>query len=81
MPRSTRAFPLLAASACALALSACAAVGPNFKAPDAPKGAAAAGYAMAGDAVAPGVKLTPDTRDRRALVAGLRFAGPGPRDP
>jgi len=53
MPRSTRAFPILAASASALSLAACATVGPNFKAPDAPKGPAAAGYAMAGDPAAP----------------------------
>jgi NodT family efflux transporter outer membrane factor (OMF) lipoprotein len=62
MPLLTR-FPLrLAATASALALSACTTVGPNFKTPDAPKGAAAAGYAMAGDAVAPGVQLSPEAR-------------------
>jgi NodT family efflux transporter outer membrane factor (OMF) lipoprotein len=63
MPWSIRSFRrLLAVSASALALTACAAVGPNFRAPQGPKGAAAAGYAMAGDAVAPGVRLSPDAR-------------------
>jgi NodT family efflux transporter outer membrane factor (OMF) lipoprotein len=62
MPQSTRLLPILAASASALTLAACATVGPNFKAPVAPQGAAAAGYAMAGDAAAPGVQLTPDAR-------------------
>ncbi len=50
---------ILLAAASALALSACAAVGPDFKAPAAPTGA---GYAMAGDAPAPGVRLSPDPR-------------------
>ena len=40
----------LAASVSLVALAACATVGPNFKAPEAPQSAAAAGYAMAGDA-------------------------------
>nr|MEA2799167.1 hypothetical protein [Phenylobacterium sp.] len=63
MPLSTRSLRRLAvASVSALALSACATVGPNFKTPDAPRGAAAAGYAMTGDAVAPGVRLTPEAR-------------------
>jgi NodT family efflux transporter outer membrane factor (OMF) lipoprotein len=62
MPLSTRPLRLLAVSASALTLAACATVGPNFKAPEGPKGAAAAGYAMAGDAVAPGVRLSPDAR-------------------
>jgi NodT family efflux transporter outer membrane factor (OMF) lipoprotein len=62
MPLSTRLFSILAASASALTLAACATVGPNFKAPEGPKGPAAAGYAMAGDAAAPGVKLSPDAR-------------------
>jgi NodT family efflux transporter outer membrane factor (OMF) lipoprotein len=53
---------LLAASVSALALSACATVGPNFKAPDAPQGPAAAGYAMRGDASPAGVRLSPETR-------------------
>ncbi|MDB5466693.1 MAG: efflux system, outer rane lipoprotein NodT family [Phenylobacterium sp.] len=63
MPLSTRSVRRLAvASVSALALSACATVGPNFKTPEPPKGPAAAGYAMAGDAAAPGVRLTPDAR-------------------
>jgi NodT family efflux transporter outer membrane factor (OMF) lipoprotein len=62
MPLSTRSLRLLAATASALALTACAAVGPNFKTPEGPKGPAAGGYAMAGDAVAPGVRLSPDAR-------------------
>lgn len=62
MPRLTRLFSQLAVSASALALSACATVGPNFKAPEGPKGPAAAGYAMAGDAVPSGVQLSPDAR-------------------
>jgi NodT family efflux transporter outer membrane factor (OMF) lipoprotein len=52
----------LAASVSALALSACATVGPNFKTPAAPQGPAAAGYAMAGDASPAGVRLSPETR-------------------
>ncbi|HEY2483169.1 MAG TPA: efflux transporter outer membrane subunit [Caulobacteraceae bacterium] len=43
----------------ALALSGCAAVGPNFKSPAAPK---VSGYAMAGDAVPANVALSPDKR-------------------
>jgi NodT family efflux transporter outer membrane factor (OMF) lipoprotein len=62
MPLLTRTLRLLAATASTLALAACATVGPNFKAPEVPKGPAAAGYAMAGDAVAPGVRLSPDAR-------------------
>jgi NodT family efflux transporter outer membrane factor (OMF) lipoprotein len=62
MPPSTRFSRLLAATASALALAACATVGPNFKAPESPKGAAANGYAMAGDAAAPGLRLSPDAR-------------------
>ncbi len=62
MPLLNRSLLRLAATASALTLGACATVGPNFKTPDAPKGAAAAGYAMAGDAVAPGVRLTPEAR-------------------
>src|SRR6516162_1971069 len=49
-------------SASMLALAACAAVGPNFKAPAAPGGAAGGAYAMAGDPEAPGVRMTPDAR-------------------
>ena len=62
MPLSTRSLRLLAVSASALTLAACAAVGPNFKAPDGPKDAAAASYAMAGDPAAPGVRLSPEAR-------------------
>ena len=62
MRLSTRTLRLLAATASVLALGACATVGPNIKTPDGPKGAAAAGYAMAGDASAPGVRLSPDQR-------------------
>jgi NodT family efflux transporter outer membrane factor (OMF) lipoprotein len=60
MLSSTRTPLLIAASA--LALTACAAVGPNFKAPAGPSGAAAAGYAMQGDPSPAGVRLTPETR-------------------
>lgn len=52
----------LAAAASVLALAACTTVGPNFKTPEGPKGAAAAGYTMAGDPAAPGVQLTPEAR-------------------
>lgn len=62
MPLSTKPLHLVAASASAFALAACATVGPNFKAPEGPKGAAAAGYAMTGDIGAPGVGLSPDAR-------------------
>lgn len=62
MPLLTKPFLHLAATASALALGACAAVGPDFKTPDGPKGAAAAGYAMAGDIAAPGVRLSPESR-------------------
>jgi NodT family efflux transporter outer membrane factor (OMF) lipoprotein len=62
MPLSTSSLRSLAAAASVLALSACAAVGPNFKQPDGPKGVAAQSYAMAGDAAAPGVRLTPEAR-------------------
>jgi NodT family efflux transporter outer membrane factor (OMF) lipoprotein len=62
MPLSTRTLRLLAATASVLALAACATVGPNFKTPEGPKGPAAAGYARAGDALAPGVRLSPDAR-------------------
>jgi len=62
MPLSINTLRRLAVSASAVALSACATVGPNFKAPEPPKGAAAAGYAMAGDVAASGVRLSPDAR-------------------
>jgi NodT family efflux transporter outer membrane factor (OMF) lipoprotein len=47
------------ALAAAAMLAACATVGPNFKAPDAP---AAAGYAMRGDSLPAIARLTPDAR-------------------
>lgn len=52
----------LAAPVSLLALGACAAVGPDFRTPEGPKGPAAAGYAMAGDAPAPGAVLAPEAR-------------------
>ena len=51
---------LLLVAASALSLTACATVGPNFQPPAPPAGPAGASYAMKGDAVAPGVRLTPD---------------------
>ena len=63
MPPPTR--NLLAACASALALAACTTVGPSFKAPAPPQGAAAAGYAMAGDPAAAQARLSPG-----ASVAG-----------
>jgi NodT family efflux transporter outer membrane factor (OMF) lipoprotein len=62
MSRSKRLLVRLAAAASVLALGACTTVGPNFKRPEAPAGAAASTYAMAGDPVAPGVALSPDVR-------------------
>jgi len=62
MPPSTSLPRLLAATASALALGACATVGPNFTPPEGPAGPAAAGYAMAGDIGAPGVRLSPEAR-------------------
>ena len=62
MPLSINPLRVLAGSATVLALTACATVGPNFKGPPGPVGEAAAGYGMAGDAVAPGVRLSPDAR-------------------
>ncbi|MDB5426006.1 MAG: efflux system, outer rane lipoprotein NodT family, partial [Phenylobacterium sp.] len=59
---SNRSLRRLAASTFALALGACATVGPNFKTPEGPKGPAAAGYAMAGDPAAPGARLTAEAR-------------------
>jgi len=61
MPQLTRS-PLFALAASALALSACAAVGPNFKRPEPPNGAAAAGYAMPGDTPAVAARLAPESR-------------------
>lgn len=60
MPRSIETP--LAACASALALSACAAVGPTFHAPAGPNGSAASGYAMAGDPTAAQVRLAPEAR-------------------
>lgn len=62
MPLSTKTLRLLAVSASGLALTACVAVGPNFRPPEGPKGPAAGGYAMAGDAAAPGVILSAEAR-------------------
>jgi len=50
------------AAASALSLAACATVGPDFRTPEGPKGAATQGYAMAGDAAAPAVRLDPEAR-------------------
>jgi NodT family efflux transporter outer membrane factor (OMF) lipoprotein len=59
MPLSNRALAL--AAVCALA--GCKTVGPNFHTPVGPQGAAASGYAMAGDPVAAaGVRLDPEAR-------------------
>ena len=58
MPLSNKALAL--AAVCALA--GCKTVGPNFHAPVGPQGAAASGYAMAGDPIAAGVRLDPDAR-------------------
>jgi NodT family efflux transporter outer membrane factor (OMF) lipoprotein len=62
MPLPNRPLRVLALSASALALCACATVGPNFKRPPPPSGAAGASYAMAGDPAAPGVRMSPDAR-------------------
>jgi len=62
MPQSTSLLRRLAVTASALTLGACATVGPNFKPPAPPAGPAAAGYAMAGDAVPTGVRLSPEAR-------------------
>ena len=62
MSRPSRLLAHLAAAASVLALSACAAVGPDFKRPAPPTGAAGSNYAMTGDAAAPGVALSPDVR-------------------
>jgi NodT family efflux transporter outer membrane factor (OMF) lipoprotein len=62
MSLSNRVRLRLVCAVSLLALGACATVGPEFKRPAAPVGAAAAGYAMAGDPVAPGVALDPAAR-------------------
>lgn len=59
MPLSNR---FIGAAACALALAGCKTVGPDFHTPAGPQGAAAGGYAMAGDPIAAGVRLDPDAR-------------------
>jgi hypothetical protein len=59
MPPSIRGLCAAATVTSALALAACATVGPDFTSPVAP---AAPGYAMVGDHAAPGVSLMPDTR-------------------
>jgi len=58
MPLLNRALVLAAV----FALAGCKTVGPDFHRPEAPQGAAAGGYAMAGDPLAAGVRLDPDTR-------------------
>jgi NodT family efflux transporter outer membrane factor (OMF) lipoprotein len=58
MSPSNRYLVRLAAAASVLALGACASVGPNFKRPAPPSGAAANGYAMAGDVAPQGVQLS-----------------------
>ncbi len=59
---STKPLRLLAVSASAVTLAACATVGPNFQAPAGPQGPAASGYAMKGDAAPASLRLTPDAR-------------------
>lgn len=53
---------LAAVAVLGLALGACTTVGPDFKAPAPPEGAAASGYAMAGDPAAPSLRLDGETR-------------------
>jgi len=62
MPQSSSRRLQFAAAAAVLALGACTTVGPDFQRPAAPKAAVDAGYAMAGDPVAPGVQMSPDLR-------------------
>ena len=81
MPLLNRSLRRLAATASVLALSACATVGPNFKPPEAPKGAAAAGYAMAGDAVVSGARLTPETRAAGPITGSARPVRPAMPNP
>lgn len=61
MPRWNRLT--LAAAGAAVALAGCTTVGPDFKTPNAPAGAAASGYAMAGDPTPGGVRLDPALRE------------------
>lgn len=62
MPPPIRLLGRLAAAVSVVALGACATLGPDFRRPDAPTGAAGAGYAMPGDAAAGGVRLAPEAR-------------------
>lgn len=60
MPRWNR---LTLAAGAAITLAGCTTVGPDFKTPDAPAGAAANGYAMAGDPTPSGVRPDPAIRE------------------
>jgi NodT family efflux transporter outer membrane factor (OMF) lipoprotein len=60
MPKHS--FQRLLALASTVLAAGCATVGPNFKPPAPPTGAAAAGYGMAGDPAASGLQLSPETR-------------------
>lgn len=62
MSPSNKVLQGLLAAASVLALGACTTVGPDFKRPAPPAGARGAGYAMKGDAAAPGVRLAPEAR-------------------
>ena len=62
MSTPNRLMLRLVAAASALALGACTTVGPDFKRPEPPGGAAGASYAMAGDPTPTGVALSPDAR-------------------
>lgn len=62
MLRSNRLLARLAAAVSLLALGACTTVGPDFRRPEPPGGAAGSSYAMAGDAAAPGATLSPEAR-------------------
>jgi NodT family efflux transporter outer membrane factor (OMF) lipoprotein len=62
MSTTNSAVSRLLAAASVLALCACTTVGPDFKRPEPPAGAAAATYAMAGDPVPSGVALSPEAR-------------------
>ncbi|RAK58073.1 efflux transporter outer membrane subunit [Phenylobacterium deserti] len=58
----TKSLRVLALSASALTLAACATVGPNFQTPAAPQGAAASGYAAANDPAPRTLNLSPEAR-------------------
>lgn len=62
MSPSNRLHRRLVAAVSLAALGACTTVGPDFKRPAPPAGAAGGGYAMAGDPAAPGVALSPEAR-------------------